>query len=173
MDVTIVMPSGVSTYVVDASEYAGCAVRFGGESGITYDVSFCGDAALYYLSSTGAWDAFLIEGKVVKTDTFTQQDLYKSYDNTTIEFGRKRFLTEITSNWELNTGWLSNAEAKRLVNNLFPSTQVYLHLLDEDKILPVVITDKNAQYKTYENQNYQLVSYKINVSASQDATRAI
>ena len=165
----ITVPSGVSTYVADASEYAGATVIINGTT--YYDVNYCGDAALYYLSSRGSWEAFLIEGTIKRTDKYAQQDYYKSFDNTTIEFGRRRFLTDIKRAWELNTGWLSDDEAEAVATDIFPSTQVYLHLLDTDEILPVVITDTQAEYKTYENQNNQLVSYKINVEASQSASR--
>lgn len=167
----ITVPSGVSTYVAEAMEYLGCKVAINGKT--YYDVNYCGDAALYYLSSRGSWEAFLIEGLVKRTDKYTQQDYYKAYDNTTIEFGRRRFLTEIKPTWELNTGWLSDKEAAAVAKDIFPSTQVYLHLLDEDEMLPVVITDTQAEYKTYENQNYQLVSYKISVEASQTSARSI
>lgn len=167
----IIVPSGVSTYVADASYYAGQKIIIGGR--VYYDVNYCGDAALYYLSSRGSWEAFLIEGLVKRTDKYTQNDYYKSFDNTTIEFGRRRFLTDIKRTWELNTGWLSDREAEAVATDIFPSTQVYLHLLDTDEMLPVVITDTQAEFKTYENQNYQLVSYKISVEASQSAARNI
>lgn len=165
----ITVPSGVSTYVVDAWHYAGESLLVNGVP--LYDVRYCGDAALYYLSSTGAWDAFLIEGAVKRTDKYTQQDYYKAFDNTTIEFGRRRYLTDIKRTWELTTGWLTDEEAERLADNLLPSTDVYLHLLDTDEILPVIITDTSAEHKTYENQKDQLVSYKINVESSQSADR--
>lgn len=167
----ITVPSGVSTYVADASTYAGEKVIINGKE--YYDVNYCGVAALYYLSCRGSWEAFLIEGLVKRTDKYTQSDYYKSFDNTTIEFGRKRFLTDIKRTWELNTGWLSDREAEAVAIDIFPSTQVYLHLLDTDEILPVVITDTQAEHKTYENQNYQLVSYKISVEASQSSSRNI
>ena len=167
MDITV--PSGVSTYVAEAFGFAGQRVLINGCE--TYDVRYCGDAALYYLSSTGAWDAFLIEGPVKRTDKYTQQDYYKAFDNTTIEFGRRRYLTDIKRTWELTTGWLTDEEAERLADNLFPSTDVYLHLLDTDEMLPVIITDTSVEHKTYENQKDQLVSYKINVESSQSADR--
>ncbi len=164
----ITIPSGVSTYVTDAINYAGCTVAVSGTT--LYDVNYCGDAVLYYLNSRGGWDAFLLP-YIKRVDKYTQQDYYKAYDNSTIEFGRKRFLTEITPTWELGTDWLSDEQAERLCRNLLPSTQVYLHTLDDDIIRPVVITDNQAEYKTYENQNNQLVSYKIKVEASQTDTR--
>lgn len=165
---TITVPSGVSTYVADALGYVGEKILVNGCE--IYDVNYCGDAALYYLNSRGGWDAFLLP-YIKRVDKYTQQDYYKAYDNSTIEFGRKRFLTEVTPTWELGTDWLTDEQAERLCRNLLPSTQVYLHTLDDDIIRPVVITDNQAEYKTYENQNNQLVSYKIKVEASQTDTR--
>lgn len=167
MDIQV--PSGVSTYVTDASEYIGMTFRFSGET--MYSVNYCGDAALYYLNSQGGYDAFLLEGICKRTDKYTQGDCFKAYDNRTIEFGHTRYLTEIEGQWELNTGWLTDEESASLVHNLFPSTRVWLHLLDEDKIVPVVITDTSVQYKTYENQRDKLVEYTIKVSTSQTADR--
>lgn len=169
MNITISVDSGVSTYVADASNYIGGKLYF---SGVTmYDVNFCGDAALYYLNSHGGYDAFLLEGLVKKTDKYTQGEYAKAYDNTTIEFGRNRYITEITSSWELHTSWLKDDEAERLVRNLFPSTKVWLHLLDSDECMPVVITDTSAEYKTYRNNGEKLVAYTIRVEASQTADR--
>lgn len=166
---TISFSSGVSTYVVDASNYIGAQIRF---SGVTiYDVNYCGDAALYYRNAAGGYDAFLLEGKVQRTDKYTQQDYHKAYDNTTIEFGRTRYITEITASYELHTGYLKDDEAKRLVKNLFPSTRVWLHLLDDDIITPVVITDTSATELTYKNNGEKLVAYTIKVDASQTADR--
>lgn len=166
----ISVPSGVSTIVEYASGYTNMEVSADGV--LLYDVSYCGPAALYYQNSRGGIDAFLVEGGCKRTDKYTQSDYYKTYDNTTIEFGRNRYLTEITPQWELSTGWLADDEAERLCRNLLPSTMVWLHLLDEDEIYPVVINDQQAEYKTYENQKNQLVYYKINVAASQNGTRA-
>ena len=164
----ITVPSGVSTYVAEAYHYSGEKILISGKT--LYDVNYCGDAALYYLNSKGGWDAFLCP-YIKRTDKYTQSDYYKAYDNSTIEFGRKRFLTEITPSWEIGTDWLTDEQAERLCRNLLPSTQVYLHTLDDDVIRPVVITDNQAEYKTYENQNNQLVSYKIKVEASQTSSR--
>ena len=166
-NVIISLPSGVSTYVCDAMHYTGAVLRFSGQT--LYDVNYCGDAALYYLNSRGGYDAFLLEGKVARTDKYTQGDYYKAYDNTTIEFGRTRYITEITPSWELHTGFLSDEQAERLVRNLFPSTRVWLHLLDTDEYYPVVITDTSAEYKKYRGE--QLVQYTIKVDGSQTADR--
>lgn len=167
---TITMSSGVSTYVQDASLYTGTKIRISGQT--VYDVNYCGDGALYYLNCKGGFDAFLIEGKCVRTDRFTQSDIYKAYDNTKVnDFGRNRFLTEITPTWKLTTGWLSDEESERLAVNLFPSTRVWFHNLKDDTIHPVVITDASVEHKTYDNQGNSLVAYDINIEYSQPEER--
>lgn len=168
-------PFGVSTYQTNAYNYTGEKVILNGETAVTYDVSYCGDAVLYYLNSHCGIDAFLIEGGVKRVDKYSQMDYYKSYDNTTKDFGKRRYLTDVDRTWELTTCWLSDEEAERLARNLLPSTQVYLTIFGDNEVqnIPVNITDTSTEYKTYENQNYQLVSYKINVSASQGDKRNI
>lgn len=162
--------SGVSTYVGDAADYVGYAIRI---SGITYyDVNYCGEGALYYRNSKGGYDAFLIEGRCERTDKFTQKDIYKAYDNSKVnDFGRNRFLTQITPTWKLVTGWLTDDESERLANNLIPSTQVWFHNLVDNTIHPVVITDTQVKHKTYSNEGNQLVAYEINIEYSQPMER--
>lgn len=164
------MASGVSTYVCDASIYSGARIRFSGET--IYDVNYCGNGALYYRNCRGGYDAFLIEGQCKRTDKFTQSDIYKAYDNTKVnDFGRNRFLTEITPTWVLVTGWLSDDESTRLAENLFPSTQVWFHNFEDDSINPVVITNAEVTHKTYSNEGNQLVAYDINIEYSQTLER--
>lgn len=164
------MTSGVSTYVQNASEFDGRSIRISGQT--IYKVFYCGDGALYYRNSRGGYDAFLIEGQCVRTDKFTQSDIYKAYNNTVVnDFGRNRFLTEITPTWKLTTGWLTDEESERLVENLLPSTQVWFHNLLDNTIHPVVITDTQVKHKTYSNEGNQLVAYDINIEYSQPMER--
>ena len=163
------MPSGVSTYITDAAQYSGMAIRISGET--VYKVDYCGSSALYYRNAYCGYDCFLIEGQSVRTDNYTQQDIYRSYDNTTLEFGRGRFLTEINTAWKLTTGWLTDEESERLTENLFPSPEVYFHNLETDKIYPCVITDTSVKHKTYDNEGHQLVAYDINIQLSQTTER--
>ena len=167
---TFTMSSGVSTYIANAYEYSGMQIVI---SGIPYyDVNYCGDGALYYLNSRGGYDAFLIEGQCVRTDKFTQKDVYKAYDNSQVnDFGRNRFLTQITPTWKLTTGWLTDEQSAILAENLLPSTQVWFHNLIDDTIHPVVITDTSVKHKTYGNEGNKLVAYDINIEYSQAKER--
>ena len=164
----ISMPSGVSTYIAEAQQYDGMRVSI---SGTVYDVNYCGTSALYYRNPRCGYDAFLIEGQSVRTDKITQTDIYKAYDNQTLEFGRGRLVTEIIPTWKLTTGWLTDEQSERLANNLIPSSEVYFHNLEDNTIHPCVITDTQVKHKTYSNEGQHLVSYEINIEYSQTEER--
>ena len=134
-----------------------------------YNFTYCGDAVLYYLNRYGGWDCFLIEGKVVKTDNYDKLKFRKNYNNQTLEFGRMLYHNDISTKYALSTGWLTDEQSENLAFNLLSSTQVYLHILDDENanlIYPVIITDDSVEYKTYKNGR-RLVSYTINVETSQ------
>lgn len=166
--VNISFPSGVSTYVVDAADFEGMELFFSGRS--MYKVVECKvDYALVYLNAYGGWDTFgFMQGK--RTDNFTQFDYSKAYNNQTLEFGRKRQITEITPSWELTSGWLKEDEAERFAKHLIPTGQAYLQDIAAGKWYPVIITDTKAEYK---NQRYSnaLINYTLKVQASQDRPR--
>ena len=127
----------------------------------------CGEYALYYLNAYGGWDALLIDGTVLKKSTITQYTTDRNYDNNKIEFEQMKYINEIQDAYEINTGFLTDEQAANLSNNLIPSKEVYLHFLNEDKLIPVLITDTNVTYQTYQTNNLQMPQYKINVKESQ------
>ena len=69
--------------------------------------------------------------------------------------------------YEINTGFLTDEQAANLSKNLIPSKEVYLHFLNDNKIIPVLITDTSVTYQTYQTNNLQMPQYKINVKESQ------
>lgn len=127
----------------------------------------CGEYALYYLNAYGGWDALLIDGTVLKKSTIKQYTTDRNYDNNKIEFEQTKYINEIQDAYEINTGFLTDEQAANLSNNLIPSREVYLHIISENKIIPVLITDSNVIYQTYQTNNLQMPQYKINVKESQ------
>ena len=127
----------------------------------------CGEYALYYLNAYGGWDALLIDGTVLKKSTITQYTTDKNYDNNRIEFEQVKYINEIQDAYEINTGFLTDEQAANLSKNLIPSKEVYLHFLNDNKIIPVLITDTSVTYQTYRTNNLQMPQYKINVKESQ------
>lgn len=127
----------------------------------------CGEYALYYLNAYGGWDALLIDGTVLKKSTIKQYTTDRNINNSRIEFEQTKYINEIQDAYEINTGFLTDEQAANLSNNLIPSREVYLHFLNDDKLIPVLITDSNVTYQTYQTNNLQMPQYKINVKESE------
>ena len=137
-------------------------------NGDNYNVlADCGDYALYYLNAYGGWDALLIDGTVLKKSTITQYTTDKNYNNSRIEFEQVKYINEIQDAYEINTGFLTDEQAANLSKNLIPSKEVYLHIISDNKLIPVLITDTSVTYQTYQTNNLQMPQYKINVKESQ------
>lgn len=126
----------------------------------------CGEWAVYYLNRYGGWDSFLIEGNVVKTDAYEKYYTNKSFNNTSLDFEKKVYNNQITTRYELNTGWLTDAESDRLAFNLLPSNCAYLHNLTTDELKPIIITNQETEFKKFINGK-KLNRYKITVENSQ------
>lgn len=131
----------------------------------------CSPYALYYLNAYGGWDSFLIEGTVKKKNTFTTYQTDKVFKNTSIEFETNKYVQEIKTSYELNTGWLNDEQSANLSKNLMGSLRVYLHDIQNDIIKPVIITDENVSYQTYQTNGKKLCQYKINITESQSKVR--
>lgn len=127
----------------------------------------CGEYALYYLNSYGGWDALLIEGTALKKSKIMQYTTDRNYNNNKIEFEQMKYINEIEYSYELNTGFLTDEQAANLAKNLIPSKEVYLHNLKDSEVIPVLITDTQAVFQTYQTNGLQLPQYKINVKESQ------
>lgn len=124
---------------------------------------------LYYVNPWGGMDWFPIEGKTVMKDNVTQYVYTQNYNNTTLEFGKRRYLSEINRIYELHTGYLSEDESSRMWY-LLQSNTVYLHKLNEDKIIPVVITDTSIEHKR-RGLISSRINYTITVEESQTRQR--
>ena len=132
---------------------------------------YCGDYAIYYLDSYGCWRDFLFEGNCKMFDSYTQYEYNRSFNNNTVEFERGRYISEITTSYELSTGWLSDSEAFNFSRNLVGSNIAYLHNLKTDKISPVIIDESGVEYKENKTNGRHLIEYTIRVKESQNKIR--
>lgn len=160
----------VRTYRGNSSVYSTGSASSSTGLGYTTRVK-CVPYVLYYLNSYGGWDAFAIEGTGIKKDAYTTYKTDQSYNNTTLQFETNKYVQEIKTSYELNTGLLSDEQAANLAKNLLGSIKVYLQNIDEGWIKPVIITDSNATYQTYQTNGRKMCQYKINVQESQSKIR--
>lgn len=133
-------------------------------------IDSCKRYCLYYVNGFGGWDSFLINGNDKKNDTIQQHTLEKYANNTTQQFAKKNYLNKVTTKYTLYTHYLNDEEASKMWH-LLESTQVYLHNLEEDKIIPVLIQGTSVDYKTFTNNGKKKFYYTINVVESQEKIR--
>ena len=124
---------------------------------------------LYYLNPNGGYDWFTITGRVTRRDKLQTYTITQNFNNTTTDFGKKRYLSTIGINYQINTQWLTQAQSDRMWE-LLESNQVWLHNLETDEIMPVIITDTDIEHKQKTRTN-KLISYQINVELSQGRER--
>lgn len=124
---------------------------------------------LYYVNPWGGYDWFPIKGKVDENDEITQYTYTQNYNNTTWDFGKRRYLCNIKKKYSLNTNWMKEEEAARMWY-LLQSNTVYLHNLQTNEIQPVIITNSTTDYKKRTMRSSR-ISYKIDVELSQTRER--
>lgn len=131
-----------------------------------YKADYCGDIAIYYLNRNGGWDSFLCEGTVKKIDDYTRYSISRPADSNSMNFGKKTYNNQISTRWEVNSGWLNDSESERLAFYLLSSNQVFVHDLKSGVVSPAVLTDASADYKTFNNNGRKLINYTINITLS-------
>lgn len=137
-----------------------------GEVLASYEVrNTCAEYALYYLNAHGGYDHLLINGTTKRTDNIKRTEITRVVDNTTLKHGRNDVHTEITRTWRLNTGHLTDAQWAK-THHLLGSTHIFLHNLETDEIVPVVIKANKADFNTYRNKGRKMSQLSIDVEES-------
>lgn len=130
-----------------------------------YNKEVCADHILHFVGARGGWMSFCFEGRCVKTDGIKQYLYDKAFNNNTKEFEKVNYLNEITTTYKLNTGVLTEEEAKLFAKHLGSTTKAYLQILSEGKVIPVLVTDTSVQYK--QDGMSDVITYEVNVKESQ------
>lgn len=138
--------------------------------GVEYPVVDCSTGyVLYYINPWGGYDWFVIKGKVDIVDELTQYTYTQNYNNTTYQFGKRRYLSEINRDYKMTTHWLKQDESDRMWY-LLESNTVYLHNLKENKIMPVIIKDTSVEHKQ-KNRGNKIIQYQFTVTESHTRER--
>lgn len=130
----------------------------------------CYRYCIYYFNQYGGWDSILFAGKTIQNDNLSRLSYKKNYVAASTEFNKVNYLTTIQENWQLNTSFLDDLRSQKMIN-MMASNCLYLHDLEENKIIPINITNSRCEHKTYKNQGRKLYTYTIEVSASQPKYR--
>lgn len=134
-----------------------------------YNKQVCGDYVLHYVNARGGWDSFVFEGACRKADDYTQHYYNRVFDNTTKEFEQGKYISEISTTYTCNSGLLTQAQAAIFAKHLIGTPKCYLEIISENKVIPVIITDTKAEYKTEDGE--EVINYEINIKESQTKIR--
>lgn len=165
---TTTFPAGVATWVRDCADLSGCTLTI---NGVTYDCNYCGEFGIYYVGRNGGWNAFLFEGPCKQIDKLTDHKYNRAVNNTTINFENNKYRVDITPTYELTTGLLSDEESELFAKDVISTPKLYLHNLKTNEIIPAVVVDSQAEYKTFRNQGRKFVQYTLTVEESQTKYR--
>jgi hypothetical protein len=124
---------------------------------------------IYYLNSKGGWCSLPVEGRVTKRDSLNTFEFTRNYNNTLPEFGRMRYLSEYNTTYTFNTGWIKEEDVEKVVDML-ESNMLYVHILDDDKIVPLLLDNTNVDYKKKSLQE-KLIYYQFEATTAQSKVR--
>lgn len=143
-------------------------IRMSGE-GINEEYKvLCGNKyCLYFLNRFGGWDSILMKGNATMKHTFNRSSFKQNALNYDINRNTVNYLNNIKESWKLNTEYLNDEESERFAYAM-GSNKLYLHLLEDDKIIPINITDSNVEFKTFKNQGRKFARYTIEVENAKD-----
>lgn len=125
----------------------------------------CKPYAIYYRQRNGGYSWLLCNNKGKQTDNIVNYEITRENNNTTLDYSKSQYLKTYEEGWLLKTDLLNNRQSE-IIQELFHSNEIYLHILEEDKIIPVIITDTKAEYKTRLNNGRKLITYQINLTNS-------
>lgn len=150
--------------IMDLSNVSTIDVTTDGET-LTYNVR-CTNMpyAIYYLNKCGGYDSMLFNGASLKSSTIKNSEYSINEYNRHLH-SLKQYEKQIVQQWQLKSAILNDKQSE-LMNHLLTSPQMWLHDLNKDEIIPVIITDTTAQYKLRSNQNRKPIQYSLTVKSS-------
>ena len=101
---------------------------------------------IYYVNLYGGWDALLFNGKSEPSMTLTKSTAKRSVNNTKRIHGERQWNIGMTEKWKLRTDYLSPEQSEKM-KHVVTSNLVYLHDMENDRIIPVNVTDTSFTEK--------------------------
>lgn len=159
------------TAILDLSQFSDVdRVKFGSFT-LKVRRTGCAKYVAAYVNAFGGWDTLILDGEPSMRDGLVRHTASRDYDNTDGSArGRKDYAIEVSPAWTLRTGILTDDQSLRM-HHLLNSTEVYLQDLSRGDFIPVVLTDGEAQRKTFKGNGRQLNTYTFNAQLAQERFR--
>ena len=159
------------TAILDLSQFSDVdRVKFGSFT-VKVRRQGCAKYVAAYVNAYGGWDTLILDGEPSRSDALVRHTASFDYDNADGSArGRKDYAIEVSPAWTLRTGILTDDQSLRM-HHLLESTEVYLQDLSDGTFYPVVLTDGEAQRKTFKGNGRQLNTYTFNAQLAQERFR--
>lgn len=159
---------GGGTAVFNLASYASIDTITIGNA--TYKASDkCVKYCLYYRNEYGGFDFLDIEGNVVEHDSVNRNEVRLENDNRNITKGVLDQLNTIEKGWTLHSGFIGDGGER--MHHLLSSTDVYLCDLERNEMIPVVITNGDAEHLNYRNNGCKMVDFTIECKVAENRIR--
>ena len=158
--------SSIRSVVIPADKFYNLFVSVGGGDAVEYDITpTCKPYCLYWLNKRGGYNSYLFNDNTVKSDNITNYDYTTNANNNTKEFERKQYLKEYRETWQIKSDYVPQ-HIGDILAEIAHTPQAWLHILGDDKIIPVNITDTSVQYKTIKTNGKKPISYTFKLENS-------
>lgn len=128
----------------------------------------CKPYCIYYIDRNGGWCWLNCANGERESNQITTYNYNQNVNNSFSDtFENTVYLKEYKEQWKLNTPLL-NDEQFKMMKDVFLSPVVYLHLLEEDKVIAVNIVDKTWNQQTYKGNKFKPFFCTFTVENSQN-----
>ena len=159
------------TAILDLSAFTDVAsVSF---EGVTMNVrqQACARYLVAYVNAFGGWDTLILDGVFNRRDALVRHTVDVIADNADPSArGRKDYTIEISPEWTLRTGFLTDDQSLRMRHPL-NSVEVYLCDLTDGSWRPVVITDAETPVQSFKGNGRRLNEYTFTAQLAQERFR--
>ena len=130
-----------------------------------YTDSCCGDIDILYKNRYGGWDKLLISLNPERVDNYTFYNIQNPYNNKSLQFGKRNYLNDIATTYNITTDILTEQQGHNLAFNLLSSNMVYYLDYKKNIYKPAIISGNSSTYQLYRNQG--IIRYSFNIELSQ------
>lgn len=125
----------------------------------------CKPYAIYWRNVYGGYNFYLLNKTSKETDNISSYDITTRSNNKEIGWEKRQYLKDITETWQVKTDILDDRESD-IIAGIAHSPEVYLHLLDDDRIVPVNVTDTRVERKQWRNNQRKFITYTFNLEST-------
>lgn len=178
------MGNGTILYNVVEGEGEEIVMKVVGTNGVAHTRTYtvledCYEWYFIFRNLYSGYDSFIPKGNYKYYEDYTPSTYKRNVVNDRSgggyiypQRGRDRvtYQIDIKPTWEFRTDWLNDDES-RLMRHLFSSDEVWLCKTGEYKYLPVSITDKKYEEKTFKNGGRKMVNYTFHCQLDETRMR--